>query len=241
MCFTGNNIAPKGDMASRSLVCRLDVDRPDPENRVFIHSDPMGWTLDHRGVILSSLYTVMMANPALRSGEADVKTRFKTWMRLIGTAIENAATTLVVNGRDGATSVNFQSLFASVEADDEDSNGLFEILELINKLCSSNDGKSSFSASDVAKFVNGYGEGMDYDDRDNLRALFAPSAKPGLSVSAKTIGKRLSAMCDAPVQDGDRVLTLRRMERTNNSKEAARYRIQVTGKDVTLGQYFLLT
>src|SRR5215471_4748147 len=29
--FTGNNIAPKGDMASRALQVRLDVDRADPE------------------------------------------------------------------------------------------------------------------------------------------------------------------------------------------------------------------
>ena len=35
MLFTGNNIAPAGDMASRSLVCSLDVTRPDPENRSF--------------------------------------------------------------------------------------------------------------------------------------------------------------------------------------------------------------
>ena len=45
LAFTGNNIAPKGDMASRSLVCRLEVDRPDPENRAFRHPDPVGWTL----------------------------------------------------------------------------------------------------------------------------------------------------------------------------------------------------
>ena len=31
--FTGNNIGPKGDLASRALVVRLEVDRADPENR----------------------------------------------------------------------------------------------------------------------------------------------------------------------------------------------------------------
>jgi hypothetical protein len=50
--FTGNNIAPRGDMASRSLVCRLEVERPDPENRAFRHPDPVGWTLDNRVRIL---------------------------------------------------------------------------------------------------------------------------------------------------------------------------------------------
>ena len=38
--FTGNAIAPKGDLASRSLTVRLDVDRADPENRAFAHSRP---------------------------------------------------------------------------------------------------------------------------------------------------------------------------------------------------------
>ena len=42
--FTGNNIGPCGDLASRSLHIRLDVDRVDPENRPFKHPDPIGWT-----------------------------------------------------------------------------------------------------------------------------------------------------------------------------------------------------
>jgi hypothetical protein len=39
--FTGNNIAPRGDLASRSLEVRLDLDRHDPENREFKHPDPL--------------------------------------------------------------------------------------------------------------------------------------------------------------------------------------------------------
>jgi hypothetical protein len=35
--FTGNNIGPKGDLASRSLETRLQLDRYDPENREFKH------------------------------------------------------------------------------------------------------------------------------------------------------------------------------------------------------------
>jgi hypothetical protein len=50
--FTGNNVSPRGDLASRSLCVRLDVDRPDPENRDFKHPDPLGWTEDNRGEIL---------------------------------------------------------------------------------------------------------------------------------------------------------------------------------------------
>jgi hypothetical protein len=50
--FTGNNIVPRGDLASRSLVIRLEVDRHDPENREFNHPDPIGWTDSKRVEIL---------------------------------------------------------------------------------------------------------------------------------------------------------------------------------------------
>ena len=33
MVLTGNNVLPKGALASRTLLMRLNVDRPDPENR----------------------------------------------------------------------------------------------------------------------------------------------------------------------------------------------------------------
>src|SRR5215471_4616282 len=50
--FTGNNISPRGDLASRSLQVRLDVDRLIPENRAFKHPDPIGWTENNRAEIL---------------------------------------------------------------------------------------------------------------------------------------------------------------------------------------------
>ena len=45
---------------------RIMTDRPDPENRAFKHPDPIGWTRDHRGQILRSLYTIMLGNPQLK-------------------------------------------------------------------------------------------------------------------------------------------------------------------------------
>jgi hypothetical protein len=39
--FAGNNIRPHGDLASRSLEIRLELDRTDPENRHFHHPDPI--------------------------------------------------------------------------------------------------------------------------------------------------------------------------------------------------------
>ena len=90
--FTGNNIGPKGDLASRSLQVRLEVDRPDPENREFTHSDPIGWTEAHRGEILQSLYVLLLGNPNLRADtKVTPQTRFKDWWWLVGSAIEHAA------------------------------------------------------------------------------------------------------------------------------------------------------
>lgn len=54
MAFTGNNIGPRGDMASRSLTSRLEVTRPDPDNRQFIHGDPLECTETNRGAILAA-------------------------------------------------------------------------------------------------------------------------------------------------------------------------------------------
>ncbi len=93
--FTGNNIGPRGDLASRSLRCRLEVERPDPENRPFKHGDPIAWTVDHRGEVLQALYTILLANPQLLPAyRKPAKTRFKAWWHLVGSAIENAADAL---------------------------------------------------------------------------------------------------------------------------------------------------
>ena len=64
--FTGNNISPCGDLASRSLTIRLRVDRTNPENRTFRHPDSVPWTEDHRAKILAALYTLLIGNPMLR-------------------------------------------------------------------------------------------------------------------------------------------------------------------------------
>jgi hypothetical protein len=63
MLFTGNNVSPAGDMASRSLVCSIDVTRPDPENRSFIHPDPIAWTLANRSRLMRAFYTLLCWNP----------------------------------------------------------------------------------------------------------------------------------------------------------------------------------
>jgi hypothetical protein len=167
----------------------------------------------------------MLANPRLKSGDRDVKTRFKTWMFLIGTAIESAAATLVqtrvaapVNNRP-ATRVDFQALFTAVEADDEDGAGLSEVLELMRKRWT-----WEFEASSVAQFVN------DHDQKDDeeaavLRSFLDSSGGKGGVVSTKSVGRRLAALCDAPVWAGTEMLTLRRAAKTNGGKDATRYHV----------------
>ena len=85
--FTGNCIRCASDLASRNLTVTITTDRPDPENRTFVNSDPLAWTLDHRGKILHSLFMVLMAP----RGAMDEGTRFKEWQRLVGSAVEFAA------------------------------------------------------------------------------------------------------------------------------------------------------
>jgi hypothetical protein len=210
MCLTGNNIAPKGDMASRSLTVRLDVDRPDPENRSFKHPDPFGWTLDNRGRILRALYTVLLGNPQLRPDRAVVeKTRFKLWWRLIGSAVEHGASALVERRQavppetEAVAPVDFGALFAGVETDDEETSGLADMLHILQTTW-----PRSFQSSDIAKAINEPGE---FDDNiaAGLRGFFDTTGRrQGSVVNPIAIGRRLQAIADAPVQVGNRILKL---------------------------------
>jgi hypothetical protein len=89
--FTGNSIAPRGDMASRSFLLPLNVNRPDPENRTFAHADPLAWTQANRARILRALYTILIGGALQRPQHQVAKTRFKIWWGLIGWPVEYAA------------------------------------------------------------------------------------------------------------------------------------------------------
>ncbi len=90
--FTGNNIAPRGDMASRSLTARLAVDRTDPEIGPSNIPTRSRWAEANRGRILAAMFTILMGNPRRRPGEhTPDETRFKTWWDIVGSAVENAA------------------------------------------------------------------------------------------------------------------------------------------------------
>jgi hypothetical protein len=140
--FTGNNIRPRGDLASRSLMARINVQRPDPENRTFRHADPIGWTESNRGKILRALFAILLGNPQFRNQCGGVmKTRFKTWWRLIGAAVEHAAALLAERqaalkseglfvSEPAASPTDFGELFLELEDDDDASDVLAGILEI---------------------------------------------------------------------------------------------------------------
>jgi len=218
LAFTGNNVAPRGDLASRSLVARLDVDRPDPENRPFRHTEPVAWTLANRGKLLRALYTVMLANPQLKAN-VPPKTRFKTWWHLVGSAIEHAAHEMVVRGkshaRDSAglpnapaTEVDFVKLFAMVEVDDEDQSDLADVLRILDAAFNP-PGKQGalFKAKDVAAAINTASHGGKVvDEAAVLRSFFASADKKEQgAVGSKTVGHKLVSILDAPIIVDDTV------------------------------------
>jgi hypothetical protein len=202
--FTGNNIGPKGDLASRSLNIRLSVDRADPENRDFKHPDPIGWTDKHRAEIIVALYTILLGNPQLKEPvDAEGKTRFKIWWRLVGAAVENAVS--LVGGN-----LDFQSLFASQEEEDEESATLADALEVMLKQWS-----KEFTANDVAALINIPNPG---EDVQTLRDFLLPGAVAGHAISAVAIGKILKKHLDGPVNSAGRALVLRSREDKHTKK-----------------------
>ena len=188
--FTGNNIQPKGDLASRALETRINVDRPDPENRAFAHPDPFGWTLDHRGKIIEAFYTILIGNPRLKEKPGGEKTRFKTWWRLVGSAIEHAAD-LAERG------VDFSKLFLEVEEKDEEALSLADALRRLDRLSA---GKP-FRAAEVLTWAN-----TDDDEGRALKAFLGGSAARLLTATAIT--RKLNEKKDAPTRVDDAVWTL---------------------------------
>ena len=195
--FSGNNIGAKGDLASRSVYIRLVADRADPENRTVAHQYPVDWTENHRGEILAALYTIMLGNPQLKEKpDAEGKTRFKMWWRLVGSAVEHAAK---LTGKE----LDFQQLFLAQEVDDEESASLADMLEVLMKAWP---GKR-FLASAVASLINDRNQ---RDDGQIVRDVLLPGAMAEHVFSSKSVGRLLNKHVDNPVRGSGRTLVLRR-------------------------------
>jgi hypothetical protein len=205
--FTGNNVGPRGELASRSLVVRLEVDRADPENRHFTHNDPIGWTEAHRGQILSALYTILLGSPFLQTPvNTACKTRFKVWWRLVGSAVEHAAAQ-----HAPAERVDFKDLFLNVEEDDEESASLADMLDGLVKKWPN---KKKFGAAIIAELINnrGYfaGAGDDKLLGTTLQEFLFPTMQPDRVVSPKSVGRALMRHIEEPVLKGELTLILKK-------------------------------
>jgi hypothetical protein len=223
LMFTGNNIGPKGDLASRSLQVRLEVDRADPENRPFRHPDPVGWTEANRGKILRALYTVLLGNPN-RGGEPE--TRFKTWWRLVGSAVEHAAGLM-------GPELRFRDLFLTQEEDDEEGAALVDALQALRM--QSDWGARGFKASDVTRMLNDRSErGPGEVERCALvKEFLFPGTSPDLSVTSIAVGKRLRKHVGEPVSAGKETIILREeKEKGGGGRASSEYFIEVRTGEV---------
>lgn len=192
--FTGNNIGPRGDLASRSLQARIEIDRTDPENRPFHHGDPIGWTEANRVKILRALYTLLLGNPELKKPRsAPAKTRFKLWWRVVGGSIEHAAAC-------AGQSLDFLQLFLSQETDEEDSASLADALHVLNTRWPG----GTFKAADVATLIS---ENGNTPDGVVIKEFLFPGQKIDV-VSSKSVARRLGAHVGNPVRHDDMILSL---------------------------------
>jgi hypothetical protein len=186
---------------------RIEVDRPDPENREFTHADPIGWTQEHRGEILHALYTILLGNPVLRSARTP-QTRFKTWWRLVGSAVEHAAklASAPCTKPDIKLTKPFKELFLTQEADDEDSASLGEALTVMSRRW------IEFKSTDIADLINtrdADAKPKDLKDGALLRDFLLGHVPANFMVSAKSVGRLLRAHLDNPVVTAENILTLR--------------------------------
>jgi hypothetical protein len=129
-----------------------------------------------------------------------MKTRFKMWWRLVGSAVENAA---LLVGQE----LDFRKLFIEQEEDDEDSATLADVLEVLVKKW-----PDQFTASDLVGMVN---TPEPNEDEQTLRDFLMPNAQPDQQFTSKSIGKRLKQYIDNPLRSGERVLVLRSREDTH--------------------------
>lgn len=210
--FTGNNVAPSGDLASRCLTARLVADRPDPENRPFRHPDPIGWTLGNRPKLLRALYTLALGNRRFReTSPAPAATRFKQWWHLVGAPVEQAAAehaahvaALVVDALPGCAPapMSFAAIFAASESGEEQASGLATVLDVCRT-----EWPAGFSAADVATFCSR----ADVASEAFKASLEAAAGKAIKLITPTVLAWRLKAVVDCPVGVGADVLALRYM------------------------------
>jgi hypothetical protein len=228
--FTGNSITPRGDMASRSLMLALNVNRPDPENRKFAHADPMAWTQANRPKIVRTLYTLLVAGAMNRPKQQEAKTRFKTWWNLVGWPVEYAGGLI-------GTKINCTELMRAGEVGDEEASASSAALTIMREIWA--DG--TFTAMDVVKAMT-----------PEMHAWSAPTKEDAYKAKAEAIAEALGELVgkrlDRPtahsigklfqkrlvgrpawIGDGQAVATLRKS--TGHNANTYRIEVWVPGQD----------
>jgi hypothetical protein len=193
--FTGNNIGPKSDQASRSLEARLSTDRTDPENREFKHPDPIGWTQDHRGQILGALYTILLGNPQLKH-RRPAETRFKEWWHLVGSAVEHAADH---RAEKLMQPISFKQMFARTEAKDEEAAERADIIQALYAINGSDEFTALGLEEHLAKSARDSEIGT-AEEQGTVELRRFCTAKLARAPSQKSISHNLQAITDAPVK-----------------------------------------
>jgi hypothetical protein len=169
--LTGNSIAPRGDMASRSFVVSLIVDRPDPENRSFTHADPFAWTQTNRAKILRALYTILVGGVLQRPQGQVTKTRFKTWWGLIGWPVEYAADLLGIK-------LDCSELLRANESTEEEASATSLVLTILRGRWKNN----AFTTRDVVRAI---------ENRNILTNPNADEAEELFEALGELVGKTL--------------------------------------------------
>jgi hypothetical protein len=214
--FTGNSITPRGDMASRSLMLALNVNRPDPENRAFAHPDPLAWTQANRPKIVRALYTLLIAGALNRPKQQKARTRFKKWWELVGWPMEYAAGLI-------GTTINCTELMRAGEIGDEEASAASAALSIMREIW----GDVAFTAMDVVRAMT-----LEMHSEALAEALGELVGKRLDKPTAHSIGKLFQKRLvgrPAWIGDGQAVATLKKSVGHN----ANTYRIHVaaSGED----------
>jgi hypothetical protein len=216
--FTGNQIAPRGDMASRSFVLALQINRPDPENRPFVHGDPLAWTQENRVKILRALYTILKGGASQRPKDQVAKTRFKIWWASVGWSIEHAAALLDID-------FDCSELLRTGEAEDQDASAASRVLTILRKRWHD----KTFTARQVKLALDAANSDIEAsaEQAQALADTLAELAdKPIDKLTAQGIGKLFQkSLTNRPAWiDGDAIAVLRK---ASSDHQENRYRVEV--------------
>jgi len=176
------------------------------------------WTKQNRLEIVKALFTILLGNPTLdEPRDAQMRTRFKMWWRLIGSAVENAA-------KQTGKELDFQKLFLEQEEDSEDDISLAETLDVLLKKW-----PETFHASDVSKLIN---DNFDDEDVETVRNFLYPTLDKNTKVGPGSVSKQLKKHIGAPVLSDNKTLVLKAVSaREDGSRHAAMgFKIEVIQK-----------